>query len=58
MYSDLIMAHSVVHERVQWASIPPQKAELQNSFFHIEAEDTVCVAVQNSVEQEGLYTDK
>ena len=47
MYSDLIMAHSVVHERVQWASIPPQKAELQNSFFRAEAEDIVCVTVQS-----------
>ena len=54
MYSDLIMVHSVVHERVQWTSIPPQKAELQNSFFHAEAEDTVCVIVQKSVEQEGF----
>ena len=59
MYSDLIMAHSVVHERVQWASIPPQKAELQNSFFHVEAEDLVCATVQEEpVEQEGLYTNK
>lgn len=56
--SDLIMAVFVVHERVQWASIPPQKAELQNSVFHVEAEDTVCVTMQNPVEQEGLYTNK
>lgn len=54
MYSDLITAHSVVHERVQRASIPPQKAKLQEAFFHVEAEDTVCVAAQKSVEQEGL----
>lgn len=54
MYSDLIMAHSVVHERVHWTSIPPQKTELQNSFFHAETEDSVCVSVQESVEQEGL----
>lgn len=54
MYSDIIMAHSVVHERVQWASIPPQKAELQNSFFHAEAEETLCVTVQKSAEQKGL----
>lgn len=54
MYSDLIIAHSVVHERVQWASIPPQKAKLQNSFFHVKAEDTVCVTVQKAVEQERL----
>ena len=46
MYSDLIRAHSVVHERAQWTSIPPQKAELQNSFFHAEAEDTVCFAAR------------
>lgn len=54
MYSDIIMAHSVVQESVQWASIPPQKAELQNSFFHAEAEETLCVTVQKSAEQKGL----
>lgn len=54
MYSDIIMAHSVVHERVQWASIPPQKAELQNSFFRGPAEETLCVSVQEPVKQKGL----
>lgn len=39
MYSDIITAHSAVHERGQPASIQPQKAELQNSFFHVEAEE-------------------
>lgn len=31
MYSDLITAHSVVHERLWRASIPPQEAELRRS---------------------------
>lgn len=54
MNSHLITAHSVVHERMQWASIPHQKAKLQNSVFHAEAVDTVCVTVQKSLEQRGL----
>lgn len=51
MYSDIITAHSAVHERGQQASIQPQKLELQNSFFHVDAEE---VTAQKSAEQEGL----
>lgn len=54
MYSDIITAHSVVHERGQRASIQPQKAELQNSFFHVEAEEALSATTQKSAEQEGL----
>lgn len=54
MYSDIITAHSAVHERGQRASIQPQKAELQNSFFHVEAEEALCVTVPKSAEQEEL----
>lgn len=58
MYSDLIMAHSVVHEREQWASIPPQKAELQNSFFHAEADDTVCVICRSQPSRKDFCYNK
>lgn len=54
MYSDIITAHSAVHERGQWASLQPQKTELQNSFFHVGEEEALCVTVQKSAEQEEL----
>lgn len=40
--------------KVQRALIPPQKAELQNSLFHVKAEEALCVTVQKSAKQEGL----
>lgn len=54
LYSDIIMAHSVAHEKVQRPLIPPQKAELQSSLFHVAAQEALCVMAQESAGQKGL----